>query len=205
MNQDQELQQICEQQEREGELTTSQETSEIYKALIKFQSEIQAVAKKTKNPFFNSNYADLSDIMEAIREPMTKAELGLIQAVKGNDKLVSRLIHSSGQFIECTMLFKAEKANMQGLGSAITYARRYSLSPLLGVSTEADDDGNSVSSGGSKASQAPQKEWLNQNTDKWKKVLEVIKTSSDVNTTIKQVRSKYSLSKENEKALRESV
>lgn len=121
---------------------------EISKALQKFQSEIKPVVKDTENPFFKSTYADLTAITEAIKEPLKKNGLCYTQTMKSNGQNILKtiLLHAdSGEMIESECPLILVKQDMQSLGSAITYARRYSLSAILGLVTEDDDDGNRAS------------------------------------------------------------
>lgn len=118
-------------------------------SLSKFQSEIHNPANTAKNPFFNSKYAPLNDVLNLVRPILSKYGLSIIQSPAGDGQNVSIttiLIHDSGEWIESeTLTLKADKATAQGAGSAITYARRYALSAVLGISSEDDDDGNGAS------------------------------------------------------------
>lgn len=105
--------------------------------------------KQTKdNPFFNSKYAGLSDILEAIKKPLTDNGLAVTQVTEVMAErliLETVLMHTSGEWISCTYPIEPVQKTPQGMGSALTYARRYSLSALLGVASEEDDDGNEAS------------------------------------------------------------
>lgn len=120
-------------------------------ALSKTQSEIEGAKKDSTNPHFNSRYADLASVWEAIREPMTKNGLSVAQYLDTNDHgqtfLITKLMHTSGEEIvgRYPIFLDAQNiTNPQRLGSAVTYARRYALSAMLGVAPE-DDDGNEAS------------------------------------------------------------
>ncbi len=116
-------------------------------ALAKAQGEIGGATKGSLNPHFKSKYADLASVVEAIREPFAKQGLATYQAYRSNDGqlyLVTRIIHNSGQWIEDDGVpLLLSKQDMQGLGSASTYARRYGLMAAAGVAPE-DDDGNAA-------------------------------------------------------------
>lgn len=112
-------------------------------ALCSFQSELQDVEKNSENPFFKSSYADLSAIWGAVRPLLSKHGLAVSQIGDGTN-LKTLLIHNSGQFIEGSIALLTKDQTMQSLGSAISYARRYGLSAILGVSQK-DDDGNEAS------------------------------------------------------------
>lgn len=132
----------------------------ILPALIKFQTKIGTVGKNKQNPHFGSKYADLAAIMDEARPLLGENELALVQNLVESSpdevRLLTTLYHTSGQYFSSLITLKPSKADPQGIGSAITYARRYSLSPLLGIVTEEDDDGNAASSqGNGKETQAP--------------------------------------------------
>lgn len=116
-------------------------------ALSKAQGEMGAALKDSKNPFFNSRYADLAAVWAALREPLAKNELAVVQTTNGdgsNAVIITRLVHSSGEWIKGTLTLKPTKQDPQGIGSAITYGRRYALAAICGVVQE-DDDANAAS------------------------------------------------------------
>lgn len=117
-------------------------------ALAKAQKAIKPAAKDSTNPHFGSKYADLASVWEACREPLADNGLALVQmpqAAEGGTVLVTRLLHTSGEWIESvTPLLIGEKSTMQTLGSALTYARRYGLAAMVGVVADEDDDGNTA-------------------------------------------------------------
>jgi hypothetical protein len=142
-------------------LTTSECINELATALSAFQGEVQNAAKNSKNPFFNSTYADLGEVLNVARPLLGKHGLALVQSPnfsgtkeEGFVTVVSVLTHASGQWIRdelCTPVFattgksgKTELVSAQTVGSAITYCRRYAAAALLGISQQ-DDDGNSTS------------------------------------------------------------
>lgn len=122
--------------------------NELAKALAKAQAEIANAHKDKKNPFFKSTYADLASVWDAIRAPMTKNGLSIVQTpidgLNGPVGLTTILMHESGQYIESTFYMKPVKDDPQGRGSCITYMRRYALQAIMGV-CPADDDGNGAS------------------------------------------------------------
>jgi hypothetical protein len=129
---------------------------EIYTALIQAQSEFRIAIKDVKNPFFKSLYADLESIVNAVQPALTKNGLGFIQPISLVDGLMvitTTIIHTSGQSISSIYPIDPVKKDPQGYGSAITYARRYALSAMLGVVTGDDDDGNAASSNAKPVSQ----------------------------------------------------
>ena len=116
-------------------------------AFLKLQSELEPVKKDSANPFFKSKYADLSSILEAVQPLLKKHEFMVFQE-PGNlgEKLAmtTTIMHVSGEYIRSTVAFPVVKNDPQGYGSAITYARRYSLQSILGLPV-VDDDGNAAS------------------------------------------------------------
>lgn len=141
-------------------MNTSIETKEIFTALIKAQGEFRVAVKDASNPFFKSKYADLESVVDSVMPALSKYELGFIQPTyadeKGNVFITTRIIHSSGQYIESLYPVLPVKNDPQAWGSAITYARRYSLSAMLGVVTGEDDDGNKASTKPEVKNYAPQ-------------------------------------------------
>lgn len=132
----------------------SESIQNLAKALVAFQMEVKNPANTANNPFFKSKYAPLPDILNDVRPLLAKHGLAVLQSPSGDgDKIVitTMLIHESGEYIEtCPLVLKTEKATAQGAGSAITYARRYALSAVLGISSEDDDDGNNASNNNDK-------------------------------------------------------
>lgn len=137
----------------------SEGIDKILPALIKFQTKIGTVGKNKQNPHFGSKYADLAAIMDEARPLLGENELALVQNLVESSpdevRLLTTLYHTSGQYFSSLITLKPSKADPQGIGSAITYARRYSLSPLLGIVTEEDDDGNAASGPGNTKAPAP--------------------------------------------------
>lgn len=101
--------------------------------------------KDAKNPAFRSTYADLSAVIDAMREPYTSNGLTVWQDVELTETgvaVTTRLAHTSGQWIEFGPLtVPLSKRDAHGVGSATTYAKRYALCAALGIATE-EDDGN---------------------------------------------------------------
>lgn len=128
-------------------MNKSETINELAAALSKAQGEIKGALKDQNNPFFKSKYADLGSVVEAIRAPLSKHGLSYVQLTEPTEKDEVRvetvILHSSGQWIGSTLALPVSKADAQGFGSAITYARRYGLSAAFGVAPE-DDDGNAA-------------------------------------------------------------
>jgi len=127
-------------------MKTSTEINEIASALSKAQAEMTGAKKAANNPFFKSKYSDLSEVMAAISTPFAEHDLSFVQGAEfteGNISVKTRIMHSSGQWIESDTVLPPTKNDAQGYGSAITYAKRYGLQALAGVPS-VDDDGNAA-------------------------------------------------------------
>lgn len=125
-------------------MKTSEQINELAAALTKAQSEMEHASKDKTNPHYKSKYADLASCLDACREPLFKNGLSIAQAPQKHDGswvLVTRLMHTSGQFIESECPIMNAKGDAQGFGSGLTYARRYALSAIIGLAQD-DDDGN---------------------------------------------------------------
>ncbi len=133
---------------------------EIAKALVKFHMEVGKVKKDASNPFFNSTYASLSNILDVVTPVLVMCDLSIVQLPTGEGKLRTILLHVSGEMIESEFDMKIVKQDPQSLGSAITYARRYAIGAMLSLNIDEDDDANSAMP---KPTDAPvdNKEWLN--------------------------------------------
>ena len=124
-------------------MKTSEQLNELFSALSKAQENIKNAQKEGYNPMFKSNYTTVTSVLEAIKS-VYKENISIIQMPEA-DKLITRVGHSSGQWLEIeTPLFIGEPkgmSKMQAYGNAITYARRYALVSLFGIGQE-DNDGN---------------------------------------------------------------
>lgn len=117
------------------------------KALMTFHLKVSKIEKDAKNPFFNSKYASLSNIQEAIYTPLAESGLVYSQSPSGLNGLTTILIHAeSGEYFMDTYTMPVSKQNdPQAVGSSITYAKRYALVAILGLNIDEDDDGNAAS------------------------------------------------------------
>ena len=125
----------------------SKELNELFTALAIAQGQMKNVTKDKSNPFFKSQYADLASCWEACREPLSKNGLSIIQNSnfsEGEVTINTILAHKSGQWIANKLSMRPQKQDPQGIGSTITYGRRYELMAIVGLAPE-DDDGNSAS------------------------------------------------------------
>lgn len=121
---------------------------EIYTAFVAAQKGFAPALKSSTNPHFKSRYADLAACVEAVIESLHANGIALMQRTFEDATGVTVetvFIHESGQFLEGGRLHvPAGKQDPQGYGSALTYARRYSLMAACGIAPE-DDDGNAAS------------------------------------------------------------
>jgi hypothetical protein len=125
----------------------SESINEIATALAKAQGQIEGARKDSTNPHFKSSYADLSSVWDACRKALTSNGLSVAQGPVSDDGRIgvsTMLMHTSGQWLRATFYMRPTKDDPQGAGSALTYARRYALAAMVGVSPE-DDDGNAAS------------------------------------------------------------
>ena len=117
-------------------------------ALVKAQKAVGPALKTATNPHFRSRYADLAACVEAVMDGLNNNGIALIQQCSESDTGViveTVFIHESGETLNCGKLHvPAVKHDPQGYGSALTYARRYSLMAACGIAPE-DDDGNAAS------------------------------------------------------------
>ncbi len=118
-------------------------------ALAKAQGVMGGAKKDAINPHFRAKYADLASIWDACREPLSVSGLAVIQLTQpatGGVTVVTILAHASGEWIRSELFMPCAKPDAQGLGSAITYARRYALAAIVGVAPEDDDAEGAVRS-----------------------------------------------------------
>jgi len=178
----------------------------LLEALAKFHAECTPVSKSADNPFFKSKYATLDAIQEHIRKPLQNNGLVVTQAnkvVEGNAIVVSTVWHvESGEYIESEFPVVVTKPTAQEYGSAVSYAKRYSLSGLLNLTIQdEDDDGNKATFGNAEPVSVKPKTndlpWLNEGNEAWDKV----KSSLKNGFTIADVRKKFKVSKAIEQKL----
>lgn len=139
-------------------MTHSDQINELAAALTAAQAKIEGAKKDSRNPHFNSAYADLASVWDACRGALAANKLAVMQTPRTTPPLAdglpytveveTMLMHASGQWMRDTLAVPITKIDAQGVGSAITYARRYALAAFVGIAPE-DDDGN-------KASEKPQ-------------------------------------------------
>lgn len=142
-------------------INKSETIIKLSKALVETQKELKQPLKDAKNPFFKSEYVPLENVAEAITQTATKYGLAFSQYATttetGNVSVGTIVFHESGEYIEFPpLILKPENTKPQSIGSAITYAKRYSLSAVFGITSDKDDDGNKANGNGEPQKQ-PQK------------------------------------------------
>ena len=140
----------------------SESIAELAKALALVQGQIKGAVKTSENPFFKAKYADLSSVWEACRKPLSANNLAVVQTtdfIDGYPGVVIEtiLLHSSGEWISGRLGMSPAKTDPQGIGSAITYARRYALAAIVGIAPE-DDDAEGATEHGVKDSPASKRQ-----------------------------------------------
>lgn len=127
----------------------SQTVAKLFAALVAAQSELKNPPKDSVNPHFKSRFADLATVLDTVKPTLAKWKLGVVQLpceVEGvGPALATMLIHESGEYVRSTIALRPGKMDPQGVGAAMTYARRYGLQSVLGITADDDDDGNHAS------------------------------------------------------------
>lgn len=160
--------------------TQSASIAALADALAKAQGKIKGAIKDATNPHFKSSYADLASVWDACRDQLATQGLAVIQTTANGINgvtIVTTLAHSSGEWIRGELTLKPVKEDPQGVGSAITYARRYALAAMVGIAPE-DDDGNAASGRGTQATTARQAQ-PRQEAEPWKDKAETVKAAID--------------------------
>ena len=125
-------------------------------ALVKAQAEVQHATKDAKNPHFRSDYASLTSVLDTIKPVFAAHGLALVQFpgfADGHATLDTVLVHESGEWMAATAGAPLQKNDPQGVGSALTYLRRYSGAAVAGIGQE-DDDGNAASKAPKRSAEA---------------------------------------------------
>ena len=121
-------------------------TQELHAALVKFQAAVENPKNSAVNPHFRNRYAPLSDVLNGVRPLLAKQGLAVVQEIVTEEDRIgvqTIIVHRAGASMACGhCVLRPTKADPQQAGSALTYARRYSLSAALGIASEDDDDGN---------------------------------------------------------------
>ena len=140
-------------------MKTSESIAALAAALCKAQSQMGGAVKSADNPFFKSKYADLSSVVQAVKQPFADNGLSYVQfpiSTQSAMGVVTRLMHESGEYMEQEYYLPLQKLDPQSAGSAISYARRYSLQAVAGIPAGDDDGEGSMLRGKPKTISQPQ-------------------------------------------------
>jgi hypothetical protein len=167
------------------------DTKLLFPAFLKAQAAMAPLRKEATNPAFKSKYADLAAVVEAVLPALNEHGFGLMQPPHSDGALVeveTILLHESGGYIRSVLGLRPSKADPQGVGSAITYARRYALQSISGIAPE-DDDGNAASgprqSPPKQASEAPKAPTLAERADRLTSTLKAVKSVDELDKAYK--------------------
>lgn len=177
----------------------------IAKALITFHVKVDKIGKDASNPFFKSKYASLSNILDAINDPLNESGLSFTQFPTGDNGLTTVLMHAdSGEYIQADYTMKPVKDDPQGKGSVITYQRRYALAAILGLNIDEDDDANHATHGGKTPTEAVEnnKPWLNESMPEFAGAVAKIKAGK---SSVKALREFFKISKQIEEKLNQAT
>lgn len=160
----------------------SEKIDQLLKALFAAQAELEHADKSSNNPHFKSKYADLPTVLDTAKPVLQKHGLGVMHfrncsydggdgsGVSIREYLVTRLFHAeSGQWQDSVALLNPVKNDPQGVGSAITYARRYDYQAILGMASE-DDDGNAASGNASPPTKKARTSKYGERNDLWEEI-----------------------------------
>lgn len=139
-------------------MNQSEDIKDLVGALSKAQGQMKPAVFNKVNPHYKNRYADFTSCMDAVREPLCANGLSIMQYCDTmGDKLylVTMLAHVSGQWIKSFFPLNPSKMDSQGIGSAMTYGKRYSLSAMLGIVSDDDDDDGQASIQQTKTQQIP--------------------------------------------------
>lgn len=185
-------------------MKTSETITKLASALAKFQSQVPVVPKSEQA--YGYKYAALDTIIEHIRQPLAKNGLSFLHLVGEGGSVSCMVLHESGEYIQSDYItLPVDNSNprtspIQKMGSAITYAKRYTLSAMLGLSVDEDTDA-------APAKPAPKPQptkaptvlpELKPGMDKWDKAVESLKAGT---TTLAAITKHYRISIENQNKL----
>lgn len=170
-------------------MKTSENITNLTKALFQFQGKVSSVKKSAKNPHFKSTYADLTSILDTINPILQECGL-LVTQHPNDDVLITTVYHAeSGEYMQSEQVLRMKDLNNpQQQGSAITYSRRYALASIFNLNQE-DDDGNAAAS---QPTQKMVKETLTPKHKMWDKAIDHLKKGNP----IADITRNYSVSKE---------
>lgn len=129
-------------------MTAQTKAGTLAEALVAVQAEAPHIALDSQNPHFRNRYPSLAGVMDKVLPVTSRHGLAIVHmptVLDGEPALTTRIVHTSGEQVESTMLLLPAKRDPQGQGSALTYARRYMVLAMLGLVGDDDDDGNQAS------------------------------------------------------------
>lgn len=181
-------------------MNKSESIAALSAALAKAQAEIENASKTANNPHFKSKYADLAEVLNTVRPVMSRHGIAIVQMPSFESGLASvetLMTHSSGEWISNICSAPVSKQDAQGVGSAVTYLRRYSLASFAGIAQE-DDDANAAV--GQRQTPAPARpaEKPALPDDRFRAACDAIAAGK---TSVQVVRSRYTLTTEQDNEL----
>lgn len=148
----------------------SQSVAKLFAAVVAAGGELKNPPKDSVNPHFKSRYADLATVLDTVRPVLTRHKLAVVQMpteMDGGPGLATTLVHESGEWMRSTVRLYPGKQDPQGIGSALTYARRYGLQAVLGIAADDDDDGHAGSRPAAQKAQPAAKPQQQQDAPRW--------------------------------------
>lgn len=144
-------------------LKKSESIQNLSKAMAEFQKSIKQPLKDANNPFFKKPYVPLENVVEAITKTGSSLGISFMQFASsdetGSIEVATLVMHSTGEYIEFPPVrMKPESNKPQAVGSAITYAKRYALSAIFGITSDKDDDGNEATGLNAQVEKQPQQQ-----------------------------------------------
>lgn len=168
-------------------MNKSEQINELAGALAKAQSELENASKNAANPHFRSKYADLAEVLNTVRPVFSKHGLSIIQSPAYGEGIASvetTIAHASGQWISGIVSAPVSKQDAQGVGSAITYCRRYGLAAMAGIAQE-DDDANAAVSGPGRTVQSAVKQATEKDLQVARETLSACQSVDELRETFK--------------------
>ena len=181
-------------------MNKSESIAALAAALAKAQAEMSNAIKSSENPHFKSRYADLAEVLNTVRPVMAKHGIAVLQMpsfAAGVASVETMMMHSSGEWISNTCSAPVSKQDAQGVGSAITYLRRYSLAAFAGIAQE-DDDANAAVGQRQAPATAKPAEKPALPDDRFRAACDAIASGK---TSVQIVRSRYALTAEQDNEL----
>ena len=150
-------------------LKKSESIQNLSKAMAEFQKSIKQPLKDANNPFFKKPYVPLENVVEAITKTGSPLGISFMQFASsdetGSIEVATLVMHSTGEYIEFPPVrMKPESNKPQAVGSAITYAKRYALSAIFGITSDKDDDGNEATGLNKQVEKQPKQQAKQQQT-----------------------------------------